>query len=280
LPVNFAPKQKNTSYMEQTGSQASKSNKMRAYERLKGKYPNENFDDEETFYGKINDDFDDYDGQINGYKEREKSLIDMFNADPRSAAFLTSWHKGEDPAVQLVRMFGSEIRDAIDDPEKQEEMAAANKSFLERVAKNKELEEQYQENIGKSLDTLDKYQEENGLSDEETDDIMAFLANVIGDGIIGKFSEESMEMARKALTHDADVANADVEGETRGRNAQIEERLRKKEKGDGTPQLVGRNSGGARRRAMPNLGALDNFSDSNQTIWERGGEKRIKNDRK
>jgi hypothetical protein len=27
---------------------------------------------------------------------------------------------------------------------------------------------------------------------------------------------------------------------------------------------------------MPSLGALDNYSDGNQTIWERGGEKRIK----
>lgn len=216
-------------------------NRQKAYDRMKGKYPDKNFDDDEVFFGAINDDYDGVVAENNGYKEREKAFSDMFSSDPRSAAFLTNWRKGEDPAVQLVRQFGTEIKDAIDDPERQEQIAAANKEYVERVAKEKELDEEYQKNLAASLQTLEAFQQKNGLTDEDIDQVMEFLVGIMKDGIMGKFSEESMEMARKAIMHDADVTTANEEGEVRGKNSKIEERLRKQQRNDGTAQLNGNN---------------------------------------
>lgn len=227
--------------MAETENKPISGNRQKVYERMKGKYPDKNFDDDDVFFGAINDDYDGVVAENNGYKEREKAFSDMFSSDPRSAAFLTNWRKGEDPAVQLVRQFGTEIKDAIDDPERQEQIAAANKEYVERVAKEKGLEEEYQKNLAVSLQTLEDYQGKQGLSDEEIDQIMEFLVGIAKDGIMGKFSEESMEMARKAIMHDADVTTANEEGEVRGKNAKIEERLRKRQKNDGTAQLDGNN---------------------------------------
>jgi hypothetical protein len=156
-----------------------------------------------------------------------------------------------------------------------EEIAAANKEYVDRVAKEQELEDEYQKNLQESLAYLDTFQKESGLSDDEVDDVMAFLVNIVKDGIMGKFTPESIDMAKKAINHDVDVEEANMEGEVRGKNARIEEKLRKNNRGDGTASLDGKNSGGT-ARPMPSLGALDNYSDGNQTIWERGGEKRIK----
>ncbi len=226
---------------------STKSKRDQFGERLKKKYPDREYADDEALFGQINDDYDDYDKELAGYRDREQKLSDMFTADPRSAYFLTSWRDGDDPAIALVRQFGTDIKEAIDDPERQEEIAAANKEFVERVAKAKELDEEYQSNLAESLQYLDQYQEENGLSDDEIDNIMVFLVGIIRDGIMGKFSPETIAMARKALNHDADVSEANHEGEVRGLNTKIEERLRSKSSGDGTPNLSGSNNAPTRQ---------------------------------
>lgn len=262
--------------MENTENKAVKTKREAVLDRIRGKYPDKDFSDEEALFGQINDDYDDSDQNLAGYKERESKFSDLFSKDPRSAKFLTDWREGQDPAIGLVRMFGTEIKDVIDDPERQEEIAAANKEFVERVAKEKELDETYQKNLDESLGYLEKLQKENGISDDEIDQSMEFLVSIVKDGVMGKFSPESIDLAMKAIKHDADVATAGYEGEVRGKNAKIEEKLRKQQKSDGTAQLDGQNGKGGTAGRMPNLGVLDNYSDGNQSIWERGGESRKK----
>jgi hypothetical protein len=58
-------------------------------------------------------------------------------------------------------------------------------------------------------------------------------------------------------------------GVVEGRNANIEERLKTRAKGDGTARLDGKNK--PEERQMPNFGALSNIGES---IWDRGDEKR------
>ena len=73
-----------------------------------------------------------------------------------------------------------------------------------------------------------------------------------------------------AIHHDEDVAAASEEGEVRGRNANIEEKLRRRKQGDGSAQLNG--GAGVKERkptSRPSLGALDRFNDADN-IWDRG----------
>lgn len=260
--------------MEHIENDAVKTKRDITLSRLKGKYPDQDFESEDALFGKINDDYDEYDKQLADYKEREASLANMFTADPRSAAFMMSWKNGEDPTVSLIRQFGTEIKEAIDDPERQEEIAAAQKEFVERVAQEKEYETMYKKNLDESLSVIEAIQNEAGLSDDEIDKIMEFVITIVKDGVLGKFSRETIEMARKALNHDADVTQAAHVGEVKGRNEKITESLRKKNSTDGTAALGSKN-GAARKQAIPNYGALDKFAEGD-TIWERGAEKRRK----
>lgn len=227
---------------------ANKSKRDITLERLKVKYPDGNFEDDEAIFSQINDDYDSYDNELATYKEHEKGLADMFSADPRSAAFLTDWRNGEDPVVGLVRKFGVEIKDVLDDPEMQEKIAEANKEYLDRVAQEKELEETYQANLAESLETISSIQEEKGYSDEQIDQAFEWLMGVIQDGVIGKFTPEIIDMAMKAQNYDADVAQAEAEGEVRGRNAKIEEKLRTRKAGDGLVALEGNNGNTGSRK--------------------------------
>lgn len=255
---------------------ADKSKRDITLERLKVKYPDGNFEDDEAIFGQINDDYDSYDNELATYKEHEKGLADMFSADPRSAAFLTDWRDGEDPTIGLVRKFGVEIKDVLDDPEMQEKIAEANKEYLDRVAQEKELEETYQANLTESLETISSIQEEKGYSDEQIDQAFEWLMGVIQDGVVGKFTPEIIDMAMKAQNYDADVAQAEAEGEVKGRNARIKEQLRTRKQGDGIAALDGKSGVTQEGEPMPNMGAIGRYGDSMQSIWERGGEKRIK----
>lgn len=247
-----------------------RSNRDRYTERLKTKYPDREFDDDEALFGQANDDYEEFGKELSGYHEREKALSDLFSSNPRSAAFLTDWRKGDDPIVSLVRKFGDDFKEALEDPEKQEALAAANKEYAERVAKEEEYEQEYKKNISETLATLETMQQEDGLSDEDIDGAMEFLVGIMRDGLLGKFSRDSINMAIKAIKHDEHVEQADREGEIRGKNTKIEEKLRRDGQTDGAANLGGKHSGGS-ARPMPDLGAIGH---NNTSIWERGGEKR------
>lgn len=227
-----------------------KSRRDQHLERLRKKYPEKRFEDDEEIYGTISDDYDQYEQELGGYRDREKTLSDMFAADERSAQFLNDWRNGQDPVVGLVRTFGMEIKDVLDDPEMQDKIAEANKEYVERLAKSKKLDEEYDRNMDGTLGRMRQYQAERGLSDEQMDAIMDFLLGVVRDGVMGKFSTESLDMAWKAINHDEDVANASEEGEVAGRNSRITEQLRKRSKGDGMAPLNGKNgqAGGGGRK--------------------------------
>lgn len=158
----FAEKFKQKIYTQiiMAESETVKSKRDLTLERMRGRYPDEQFDDDEQLFGRINDDYDQYDNELAGYKEREGKFSDMFTSDPRSASLMMSWKDGDDPAVALIRLYGQDIKDAIDDPDKQEAIAEANKEYMERVAKEKQYEEEYSKNLAESLTLLEKAQKE------------------------------------------------------------------------------------------------------------------------
>ena len=172
----------------------------------------------------------------------------MFSADPRSAQFLSDMHKGEDPVLGLVRNFGVEIKDVLDNPEMQDKIAEANREYVERVAKSKELDEEYERNMAVTLETLRRYQQERGMTDEQIDAVIDALLRIVRDGVMGKFDVDTLDMMVKAIDHDADVDIAAEEGRIAGRNDKIVESLRKSNMGDGVSPLGGKNGSPSQRR--------------------------------
>lgn len=241
-------------------------------ERMLSRRPELNVEDDEEFSGGIMDDMDNYERENAQYREREGALFDMFNADPKSASFLSAWKRGEDPVIQLIRMFGPELRDALDDPEKLDALAQKHKEDVELAARNQQLEDEWSANMQQSLSEIDAWQQERGLSDEEVDAAIAACAEVGSNWIRGKVSPETLDKFMLASNYDADVASARNAGEVDGRNAKIEEKLRGAKKGDGVPTGFG--SGGSRVRKPGTQAPIGNARTSGGSIWDRGNEKR------
>ena len=226
-------------------------------ERLRKKYPEKKFEDDEEIFGQIYDDYDQYEQENGAYRDREKTLSDMFSADPRSAYFLNDMREGKDPVMGLVSRFGMEVKDVLDDPEMQDKIKEANQEYLDRVAKSRELDEEYSRNMDTTLQTLSQYQEEKGLSDDEIDEICAAWLGVVRDGVMGKLSIDTITLIANALNHDSDVANAQQQGEVAGRNTKIVEQLRKSKQGDGITALNGRNNPGGNAGAQKPKSVFD-----------------------
>lgn len=218
-------------------------------ERLKKKYPDREYADDEALFGQIDDDYADYDKQIADYKEREGKITDMFARDPQSAHFITEMAKGGDPWLGVIERLGIDgVTDLLNDPSKREEYVAANKRYLARIAKEQELEQEYNKNMQEvTLPMLERIKVERGIGDETIDEAWALLHKIADEVILGNFTEDTFLMALNAINHDADVANARSEGAVAGRNAKIEEKLRKQSQGDGTPVLNGSNNMPAQR---------------------------------
>ena len=252
--------------------EAEVTNRSRVYDRIKGRYPDIDAEDEEIVMGRINDDYDDYDKRISEYEGRERELSDLFARDPQSATFLSVWSKGGDPVMELISRYGAELRDALDDPDRQEELAERNKEYLDRIRKGEELEKAYQENIDDTLDRLNAMEDSGEMDGDKADEIFRVLIGIVNDGVVGKFSDETIRLIGKGLGYDMAVSEAYEEGTVKGKNEKIVERLRKKEATDGTPHLAG--GGSSRARVEPQLGALGRVDG--EDIWTRGEMRRVK----
>ncbi len=230
--------------MAENQAQATPKSKRDMFgERLKKKYPDREYADDEALFGQINDDYDDYDNQISQFKERESRLTDLFSKDPRNAQFITDMAKGKDPWIAVIERLGIDgITDLMNDPEKQKVYAEANKRYVERLAKEKGLEDEFFANIAESMKVLEQVQQEKNLGDETIDAAWELVLRIANEAVVGKFTAETIEMALNAITHDADVTNARTEGTVAGRNSKIDEKLRKPKAGDGQPNLAGGNN--------------------------------------
>lgn len=122
-----------------------KSKRDMTMERMKAKYPDRSYDDDEALFGQINDDYDDYDKKLSESQGREKAFSEMFYKNPKAARLMMEWKDGKDPVSTLISIYGKEdILAAIDDPARLEAIEEANKEFAEKVAKSDEYDAQYE----------------------------------------------------------------------------------------------------------------------------------------
>lgn len=259
--------------MKETDNQQVKGKRDLYLESLRNRYPDKSFDSDDEIFGQAIEDSENNERELKGYREREKGLSDMFRKDPRVARYFSGIRKGESPDIMLVRLYGQDIVDAANDPAKMEEIAAANKEYVDRLAENDRLNEEYMVNSVNSLEALTK----SGISDDDIDKALEHIAKMSLGFVKGNISVDDVQMILKAINHDADVEDAVREGEVKGRNTRIVERLRKKKAGDGLPDMVSGGDVAPKKPDLPDMGVLNNYGDDKQSsIWERGNMKRTR----
>lgn len=204
-------------------------------------YPDDDFADDEDFYDKIISER----GRYKSTEEQAGKLREAFVKDPRIASLLNFAKEGGNPISYLIENFGDEFRDALEDPDKAEEFAEAHNKYLEMVAKDKEAEEVSAANLQTTTEVLDALQAEYNLTDDEVVDIFNTAGQYAFDATKNLYTKEYLTAIMRAKNYDKDVESAAMEGEVRGRNERIEEKLRKQKPTEVPPTLTGNSSGRA-----------------------------------
>lgn len=105
--------------------QDTKTKRDLVLERLKTRHPNTEYEDDESIYGAINDDYDAEQKVLQGYKDNEKAMGDWLGSDPEAATFLQAMKAGKSPYAELIRTHGEDAIDYYSDPDNADEIASA-----------------------------------------------------------------------------------------------------------------------------------------------------------
>ena len=111
-----------------------------------------------------------------------------------------------------------------------------------------------------------------GMEEGEAQSISKFVLSLVSDLEKGKIGNRNIKSLLRMLHYDRDVAQADRDGEIRGRNARIEELLSERSRLGNIHMPVGSHQ--SLRPAPPSdvIGGL--AAADRKNIWERGNEKR------
>lgn len=228
---------------EKTDTQEKKEEKQEkkrtANDRLRERYPDSDPQTDEDWEGLRNRYMDDSEASEKDRADFEKEVNDLIASDKDLAIILNNMMVNKLPfraaVARSIDLEGLTPQEGDDDYE------AWDKAYKERVSENQRLVERSKEidaNEAKSFENIDKFCQEKGYDDSTKEAIVSFI-NEIFDAIVMKnISSELLEKIDKARTFDSAVRDAALEGEVKGRNANIEAQRvdeMEKEEGDGIP---------------------------------------------
>jgi hypothetical protein len=250
---------------ENTENQAKKRGLEDLRSRFAERYPDRKYDADDDLYNDVYGELDENDARLKeleeankNYADTEGKLTNMFKANPITADLLISMaEEGKDPIVYLVEMYGKEgIEAIINDSEKAEAIAEANKKYHEKAAKSAQMEEERDKNIAESFAMEDAMLEAGEITEEDLARVHDSLDEKYQNLMAGKWTKEDLLSELRSLNYDADVEEARQVGEVTGRNQKIEEKRRGKAAGDGLPVLGGGGSAPVNRKTENKYGAL------------------------
>lgn len=192
--------------------------------RMAEREPNLNLDDEDAYYGYMDDMVTEYDE----YRTSSDAMRKNMDHSPALAEMFVAAREEEsfDPVLWMVRNKGLDLDALRDDPDYAEKVTEAHNEWLAKRAKADEINEQASVNMPKSIENIQAKAAELGLSDELTDEIVGEIYQMGNDLTLGIIPVNIFEMLAKGKTRDADVEMAREVGIAEGLNTKVNDKLR------------------------------------------------------
>lgn len=202
--------------------QPSKRDNFRS--RMSKRYPDLNMDDEDAYYDQAGKTLDEYEAYENNSRRLRES---MKNSPAMQQMLLASQESDDfDPLIWMVKERGLDLDALQNDPNYMEKLSTAHAEYIEKLAKNKELEEEMQNNMPENLERIRSKASEMGLSDEQVKEVVGRMFTVMDNLIRGKINEEAFEYFAKGMNYDTAITDARAEGKAEGVNQRVDDRLR------------------------------------------------------
>lgn len=238
------------------GDNVQKSRRDSFRENFASRHPDIDMNDEEAYYGALEDEYNSSQDELGRYRESNRKLNDMFMQNPQAAYFMNDLLDGKKPmGVVLIEQFGDLFKDAVDDPsdENVKIFADALDEHARRIKENDRLQAEFEKNVDRSETTIEDWAARNRMKPEQIDAVREYINGQFGNLISGIITPEMLDFAYKGLNYDKAVAAAEESGEAAGRTQRIKESLRRG-RGDGMPVIAG----GRQARQQPKDSFLAN----------------------
>lgn len=226
-------------------------------------------EDAEAYNSALNEDYDEM--------ERLKKGEDTLNAileDPENegaAAFMIGLSKKKGLHKSLLAAFGPEIFRIGDDEEMMAEIEKDHAEKMKRDAANRKLQKEFDDNLVSSLERMMAEAEKRGIPEEKAQKALELFDKLYDNYITGNYDMSTIDILLKGMDYDADVKDARIKGEARGRNEQHVQNLRKASReSDGLP-----GSGSGQGGYSANSVLTKAPSNEGNDIWSAGGYRRI-----
>lgn len=200
-----------------------KSKKDTFRERFQGRYPDVNVDNEDDYYGAANQMLDDYEL----FENNSRNMRDRMMKSPVFAEMIVAAGKQDDfdPVVWMVENKGLDLQALQDDPDYSKKLADAHNTYIEKRAKQDEIEKQMAENMPASIEAVRSKAAEMGLTDEQAEKVIGQMYQVMDDLIVGKIDPSMFELMAKGMNFDTAVQDAKAEGIAEGLGTKIDDKL-------------------------------------------------------
>lgn len=204
--------------------------------RMAEREPNLNLDDEDAYYGYMDDMVTEYD---DFRKSSEAMRQNMANSPALTEMLMAArGQEGFDPVLWMIENRGLDLDALRDDEKYAEKVTEARNAWLAKKAKDEETFEAAKANMPRSIEAIKAKQAEMGLSDEQANEIVGDIYQMGSDLTIGIIPVNIFEMLAKGKTYDKDVEEAREVGIAQGLETKVTDKLRKMPKT--TEQVRGR----------------------------------------
>lgn len=233
--------------MENTENQEVVNYRDQLVGRMKERYPDRNFDSidgqssqnslEQAILETITEN-ESRISELSGLQEKTNLLTELFNKSPRSARFLNSLARTGNPGVAIREAFGKDAYDAYSNGDASEMIASIEAEDERLRAENEQYEAEKAANLQASFEKLDKWGDSKGLNEDQKVDVFMRFYNILSDALMGIYNEDLFEMGWKADHYSEDIESARREGEVAGRNANIKERMSRRQAAESMPPAL------------------------------------------
>jgi hypothetical protein len=218
--------------------------KHKYHDRLAKEYPDKKFESDDDYENT----HEEYVKNLEGYRERgtiaNSKLVALFEAEPQIADVISAMIGGATMRSALARHIGSEDLVPEEGDPDYSQYEKNNKERLERIERTNKFNQEFNENVEFSRQSVEAFATENNLKPEEAEKILGEFDDMLKDIYRGRITKETLAKIVKAVKRDEAVAEAKAEGEVKGKNEAIKEKVAREDKkaeGDGMPIL--KNSG-------------------------------------
>lgn len=193
--------------------------------RMAEREPNLNLDDEDAYYGYMDDMVTEYD---DFRKSSEAMRQNMANSPALTEMLMAArGQDGFDPVLWMIENRGLDLDALRDDEKYAEKVTEARNAWLAKKAKDEETFEAAKANMPRSIEAIKAKQAEMGLSDEQANEIVGDIYQMGTDLTMGIIPVNIFEMLAKGKAYDKDVEEAREVGVAQGLETKVTDKLRK-----------------------------------------------------